>query len=42
MNKDWPFDERDRKYFDWLVNDKKTKGYRVEGVRHADGTIEWV
>ena len=42
MDKDWPFEERDREYFDWLVQDKKTKGYRVESVRHPDGTVEWV
>ncbi|WP_305047218.1 hypothetical protein [Geoalkalibacter sp.] len=42
MDKDWPFDERDREYFDWLVEDKKKKGYRVEGVRHPDGNVEWV
>lgn len=42
MDKDWLFDERDQEYFDWLEQDKKKKGYRVEGVRHPDGTIEWV
>lgn len=42
MDKDWPFEERDREYFDWLEQDKKTKGYRVESVRHPDGTVEWV
>lgn len=42
MDRDWPFDERDREYFDWLVEDKKKKGYRVEGVRHPDGSVEWV
>lgn len=42
MDQDWPFDERDREYFEWLEQDKKKKGYRVEGVRHPDGTVEWV
>ncbi len=42
MDQDWPFDERDREYFDWLVQDRKKKGYRVEGVRHPNGTIDWV
>ena len=42
MDKDWPFDQRDREYFDWLEQDKNKQGYRVEGVRHPDGTIEWV
>ena len=42
MDRDWPFDERDWEYLDWLVQEKKEKGYRVEGVRHPDGTVEWV
>lgn len=42
MDKDWPFDQRDLEYFDWLEQDKKKQGYRVEGVRHPDGTVEWV
>lgn len=42
MDKDWPFDQRDLEYFDWLEQDKKKQGYRVEGVRQPDGTVEWV
>ncbi|BCA78387.1 hypothetical protein [Desulfuromonas sp. AOP6] len=42
MDRDWPFDERDSEYFDWLEQEKKKNGYRVEGVRHPDGTVEWV
>ncbi|MDW7644822.1 MAG: hypothetical protein SCI25_07250 [Desulfuromonadales bacterium] len=42
MDRDWPFDERDREYFEWLEHEKKKNGYRVEGVRHPDGTVEWV
>ena len=42
MDRDWPFDERDREYFDYLEMEKKKNGYRVEGVRHPDGTVEWV
>lgn len=42
MDRDWPFDERDMEYFDWLVEEKRKNGYRVEGVRHPDGKVEWV
>jgi hypothetical protein len=42
MDKDWPFDERDLEYFEWIAQDKKKKGYRVEGVRHPDGRVEWL
>ena len=42
MDKDWPFDESDLEYFEWIAQDKKKKGYRVEGVRHPDGSVEWL
>ena len=42
MDRDWPFDERDWEYFEWLEMEKKKHGYRVEGVRHPDGTVEWI
>jgi hypothetical protein len=42
MDKDWPFDERDREYFHQIEVEKKKHGFRVEGVRYPDGTVEWV
>ncbi|WP_429884330.1 hypothetical protein [Geoalkalibacter halelectricus] len=42
MDRDWPFDREDLEYFEWLQNEKKKHGYRVEGVRHPDGTVEWI
>ncbi len=42
MDRDWPFDERDREYFHQIEMEKKKHGFRVEGVRHPDGTVEWV
>ena len=42
MDKDWPFDDEDMEYFEFLEQERKKGGYRVEGVRYPDGTVEWV
>ncbi|MDO3379334.1 hypothetical protein [Geoalkalibacter halelectricus] len=42
MDRDWPFDERNQEYFHLIEMEKKKHGYRVEGVRHPDGTVEWI
>jgi len=42
MDRDWPFDERDQEYFHQIEVEKQKHGFRVEGVRHPDGTVEWV
>jgi hypothetical protein len=42
MDRDWPFDERDQEYFCQIEMEKQKHGFRVEGVRRPDGTVEWV
>ena len=42
MDRDWPFDERDDEYFQQIEMEKKKHGFRVEGVRHPDGRVEWI
>lgn len=42
MDRDWPFDDEDMEYFEYLEQERKKQGYRIEGVRHSDGTVEWV
>ncbi len=42
MDKDWPFHDEDMELFAYVEQEKRKAGFRVEGVRYPDGSVEWV